>query len=110
MLQMQRKQKTKDGQKVKHQDRSRCTITCRHCGKRRHNEKECHMKRRESEKLKKAEEERRKNAGKGKRERGGHNPGRSCCKGNPDARGRSSASSTGRIGAYNHTPKGEQPG
>ena len=72
MLQLQRKQKTKDGQEVKHQDHFRCTITCGHCGKRRHYEDECHIKRRESEKLKKAEEERRKNAGKGG---GGSTPG-----------------------------------
>ena len=75
MLQLQRKQKTKDGQEVKYEDRFRCTITCGCCGKRRHYEDECHIKRRESEKLKKAEEERRKNAGKGKPEGGGHNPG-----------------------------------
>ena len=65
MLQLRRTQKTKDGQEVKHQDHFRCTIRCGGCGKRRHYEDECHMKRRESEKLKKAEEERRKNAGKG---------------------------------------------
>ena len=67
MLQLRRTQKTKDGQEVKHQDHFRCTITCGYCGKRRHYEDECHIKRRESEKLKKAEEERRKNA----RKRGG---------------------------------------
>ena len=38
MLQLQRKQKTKDGQEVKHQDHFRCTITCGYCGKRRHYE------------------------------------------------------------------------
>ena len=65
MLQLQRKQKTKIGQGVKHQDHFCCTITCGYCGKRRHYEDECHIKRRESEKIKKAEEERRKNAGKG---------------------------------------------
>ena len=65
MLQLQRKQKTKDGQEVKHQDHFRCTITCGYCGKRRHYEDECHINCRESEELKKAKEERRKNAGKG---------------------------------------------
>ena len=65
MLQLRRTQKTKDGQEVKHQDHFRCTIMCGYCGKRRHYEDECHIKRRESEKLKKTEEERRKNAGKG---------------------------------------------
>ena len=57
MLKLRQKQKTKDGQEVKHQDHFRCTITCGYCGKRRHYEDECHMKRRESEKLRKAEEE-----------------------------------------------------
>ena len=36
LLQLQRKQKTKDGQEVNHQDHLRCTITCGYCGKRRH--------------------------------------------------------------------------
>ena len=57
MLQLKRTQKTKDGQEVKHQDHLRCTITCEYCDKRRHYEHECHIKRRESEKLKKAEAE-----------------------------------------------------
>ena len=55
MLQLKRTQKAKDGQEVKHQDHFPCTITCGYCGKRRHYEDECHIKRRESEKLKKAE-------------------------------------------------------
>ena len=54
MLQLRRTQKTKDGQEVKHQDHFRCTITCGYCGKRRHYEDECNIKRRESKKLKKA--------------------------------------------------------
>ena len=68
MLQLKHTQKTKDGQEVKHQDHFCCTITCGYRGKHRHYADECHIKRRESEKLKKAEEERRKNAGKGKPE------------------------------------------
>ena len=72
MLQLRRTQKTKDGQEVKHQDHFRCTITCGYCGKTRHYEDECHIKRRESEKLKKAKEEQRKNAAKGG---GGSTPG-----------------------------------
>ena len=71
MLQLKRTQKTKDGQEVKHQDHFRCTITCGYCGKRRHYEDECHIKRGESKKLKKAEEEWRKNAGRGSRPEGG---------------------------------------
>ena len=80
MLQLRRTQKTKDGQEVKHQDHLRCTITCGYCGKRRHYEDECHIKRRESEKLKKAEEELRKNAGRGG---GGSTPGGTPGGGNP---------------------------
>ena len=84
MLQLKRTQKIEDGQEVKHQDQSRCTITRRLFGKRRNYEDECHIKRRESEKPKKAEEERRKTAGKGgEAEGGGPNPGGSKGKGNP---------------------------
>ena len=71
MLQLKHTQKTKHGQEVKHQDHFCSTITCAHCGKRRHYEDECHIKRRDSEKLKKAEGERRKNAGRGGRPEGG---------------------------------------
>ena len=71
MLRLKCTQKTKNGQEVKHQDLFCCTITCGYCGKRRHYEDECHIKRRESERLKKAEEERRKNAGKGGKPEGG---------------------------------------
>ena len=71
MLQLNRTQKAKDVQEIKHQDHHRCTITCGYCGKGRHDEEECHIKRREPEKLKKAEEERRKNRGKVGRPEGG---------------------------------------
>ena len=71
MLQLKCTQKAKDGQEVKHQDHFPCTMRCGYCGKRRHYEGECHIKCRESEKLKNAEEERRKNAGKGGRREGG---------------------------------------
>ena len=91
MLQLQQKQKTKDGKGVKHEDHFLCTITCGHCGKRQHYADECHIKRRESEKPKKAEKERCNNAGKDKPERGGHNPGRSPSKGSPLGGQRSSA-------------------
>ena len=87
MLQLKRTQKTKDGQEVKHQDNFRCTITCGFCGKRRHYEDECHLNRRECEKLKKAERERRKTPGKGGgAEGGGPNPGGSKSKDNPGGR------------------------
>ena len=60
MLQMKRQQHTKDGKPVTHQDHFRCTITCGYCGKRRHYEDECHIKRCESDKLKLQEAERQK--------------------------------------------------
>ena len=60
MLQMKRIQHTKDGKPVTHQDHFRCTITCGYCGKRRHYEDECHIKKRESDKLKRQEAERQK--------------------------------------------------
>ena len=43
-----------------HQDHFRCTITCGYCGKRRHYEDECHIKKRESDKLKHQEAKRQK--------------------------------------------------
>ena len=60
MLQMKRQQHTEDGKPVTHQDHVRCTITCGYCGKRRHYEDECHIKKRESDKLKRQEAERQK--------------------------------------------------
>ena len=110
MLQLKRTQKTKDGQEVKHPDHFRCTITCRFCGKRRHFEDECHIKRREAEKIKKAEEERRKTAGKGGgAEAWGPNPGGSKGKGNPGGR-RSSPPPSGGRRATTPTPKVEPSG
>ena len=60
MLQMKRQQHTKDGKQVTHQDHFRYTITCGYCGKRCHYEDECHIKKRESDKLKRQEAERQK--------------------------------------------------
>ena len=61
MLQMKRQQHTKDGKTVTHQDHFSCIITCGYCGKRRHYEDECRIKKRESDKLKRQEAERQKN-------------------------------------------------
>ena len=61
MLQMKRQHHSKDGKPVTHQDHFRCTITCGYCGKRRHYEDECHIKKHESDKLKRQEAERQKN-------------------------------------------------
>ena len=111
MLQLKCTQKTKDGHEVKHQDHFCWTKTCGYCGKRRHYENYGHIKRRESEKLKKAEQQRRKNAGKGgKPEGGGPSPGGFKGKGNPGGGRRSSAAPTGGRGAPNPTPKGEPSG
>ena len=60
MLQLERQQHTKDGKPVTHQDHFRCTITCGYCCKRRHYEDECHIKKGESDKLKRQEAERQK--------------------------------------------------
>ena len=61
ILQMKRQQHSKDGKIVTDQDHFRCTITCGYCGKRRHYEDEYHIKKRESDKLKRREAERQKN-------------------------------------------------
>ena len=61
MLQMKRQQHSKAGKTVTHQNHFRCTITCSYCGKHRHYEDECHIKKRESDKLKRQEAERQKN-------------------------------------------------
>ena len=55
---MKRQQHTKDVKPVTHHNHFRCTITCGYCGKRRHYEDECHIKKRESDKLKRQEAER----------------------------------------------------
>ena len=79
-----------------HQDHFRCTITFRYCGKRRHYEDECHIRKRESDKLKRQEAERQKtstptknpqNGDKGSRG-GGKGGGK---KGPPNPQSRSSA-------------------
>ena len=54
---MKHQQHTKDGKTLTHQDHFRCTITCGYCGKRRHYEDECHIKKQESEKHKRQETE-----------------------------------------------------
>ena len=50
MLQLKRTQKNKDGQEEKNQDYFRCTILCGYCGKRSHDEDECHIIHRKSRK------------------------------------------------------------
>ena len=60
MLQMKRQHHSGDRKTVTHRDFFRCTITSGYCGKRRHYEDECHIKKRESDKLKQQETERQK--------------------------------------------------
>ena len=57
---MKRQRHTKNGKPVTHHNHFRCTITCGSCGKHRHYEDECHIKKRESDKLKRQEAERQK--------------------------------------------------
>ena len=57
VLQLKRQQHTKIGEAVTHQHHFRCTITCGYCGKRRHYEDECHIKKRETDKHKQQEAE-----------------------------------------------------
>ena len=96
MLQMKRQQHTKDGKTVTHQDHFRCTITCGYCGKRRHYEDECHIKKRESDKLKRQEAERQKTQTPARNppngDKGGKGGGKGGCKnGPPNPQRRSSA-------------------
>ena len=60
ILHLKGQQDTEDGTTVNHQDHFRCTITCGSCGKRRHYEDECHIKKRRSDKLTRQEAERQK--------------------------------------------------
>ena len=96
MLQMKRQQHSKDGKTVTHQDHFRCTITCGYCGKRRHYEDECHIKKRESDKLKRQEAERQKNQTPTRNPQNGDKGGKGCGKGGrkagtPNPQRRSSA-------------------
>ena len=106
VLQLQCKQKTKDGEEVKHQDHFRCTKACGYCGKRRHYEDECHIIQNPKNHTK--AEVQRKYAGKGNPEGGGRNPGGPSGKGNPGRGQRPFSPHPGGRGTHNPTPKGEQ--
>ena len=113
MLQMKRQQHTKDGETVTHQDHLRCTITCGYCGRRRHYEDECYIKKRESDKYKRQEAERQKTqtpsrtpqngdkGGKGSGKRGGKG-------GTPNPQRHSSAPVTSRSPAESDPKKRPQ--
>ena len=78
-----------------HQDHFRCPITCGYCGKRRHYEDECHIKKRESDKLKRQEAERQKNKTPTRNpqngDKGGKGGGKGVGKGGPTNPGRPSS-------------------
>ena len=99
MLQMKRRQHTKDGKNVTDQDHFRCTITCGYGRKRCHHEDECHIKKRESDKLKWQEAERQKNQTPTRTPQDGDKGGKGGCKGGgkggtPNPQRRSSAPAT----------------
>ena len=87
MLQMKRQQQSKDRKIVTHRDHFNHTITCGYYGKRRHYEDECHIKERESDKLKRQEAERQKNQTPTKNleneDKGGKGGGKGGVKGGP---------------------------
>ena len=84
---MKRQQHSRDGKTVTHQDHFRCTITYGYCGKCRHYEDEWHIKKRESDKVKRQKAERQKtqtptrNLQNG--DEGGKGGGKGCRKGGP---------------------------
>ena len=64
-----------------HQDHFRCTITCGYCGKRRHYEDKCHIKKRQSDKVKRQEAERQKNQTFTRAPQNGDKRGKGRCRG-----------------------------
>ena len=99
VMQLQRRQHTKDGKTVTHQDPFRCTITCAYCGKRRHYGDECHIQEREIDKHKRREAERQKAQTPTTTPQNGDNGGKEGGKGGgkgetPNLQGRSSAPAT----------------
>ena len=88
---------------VKHQDHFRCTNNCGFCGKRRHYEGECHIKKRESDKLKRQETERQRSQTPSKTSKNGDKAGKEGGEGggkdgtpnrNPERRSSAPATST----------------
>ena len=93
MLQLKRQQHTKDGTTVKNQNHFRCSITCGFCGKHRHYEDECHIKKRKSDGLKRQEAERKKSQTPSKAPKNG------------DKGGKGGVRGAGKDGTPNHTPQ-----
>ena len=81
VLQLNRQQHTKNAKAVKYHDHFRCTITCGFCGGGCHYEDECHIKRHESNKLKRQEAERQRNQTPSKTPKKGDKGGKSEAKG-----------------------------
>ena len=78
---MKRQQHSKDGKTVTHQDHFGGTITCCYCGKHRHYEDDCHIKKRESDKPKRQEAKRQKNQTPTRTPVNGDKGGKGGCKG-----------------------------
>ena len=86
---------------MKHQDHFRCTITCGYCGKRRHYEDECHIKKRNSDEVKREEEESQKNW----RNKGPNGP-KTDPKGGPNKGGNGSPQQRSSAPPTSFSPKG----
>ena len=115
ILQMKRPQHTKDWKTVTNQDHFTCTITCGYCGKCRHYEDKCHIKKCESDKHKRQEAERQKTQTPSRTPQNGDKGGKRGGKGgwqgwNPQPQRRSSAPATSPSPAHvdpNKRPQGD---
>ena len=110
---MKRQQHPKEVKPVTHQDHFRCTITCGYCGKRRHYEDKCHIKKRESDKHKRQEADRQKTQtptrSRQNGDKGGKGGGEGGCKGGtPNPHRRSSAPATSPSPAVGEPKKRRQ--
>ena len=110
---MKPQQPTKDGKTVTHQDHFRCIITCGYCGKCRHYEDECHIKKRESDKHKRQGGERQKTQTSTRTPQNGDKGGKGGCKGGgkggtPNPQRRSSAPATSPSSAEGEPKKPPQ--
>ena len=111
VLQLKRQQHPKDGKTVSHQDFFRCAITCGYCGKRRHYEDECHIKKHESDEHKRQEAERQRTATRTPQNgyKGGKGGGKRDSKGGTsNPQGRSSAPTTSPSPAHADAKKRPQ--
>ena len=96
-----------------HEDHFRCIISCGYCGKRRHYEEECHIRKRESDKHKRQEAERQKNQTPSRTPQNGDKGGKGGSKGSgkggtPNPQRRSSAPATSLSHAQGDSKKRPQ--